>query len=120
MALESAMENDLLSALKWFRIAYSESPADGPWNLYVRVYLFHVLKSVLISVRKIWPKPKNSDQVQKLIMACLGMEPLNEMIFTMMIDTSAWLSMHEGKMMLVSDNDVSALQYFITSWEVFA
>jgi hypothetical protein len=119
MVLEKAMENDLLSALKWFRVAYAESPANGPWNVYVRVYLFHVLKTVLHSVKKIWPKPKNVDQVQKLIVTCLGMEPLNEMVFTMMIDVGVWLSMHEGKMMLDSDNDGSVLEYFIISWEVF-
>jgi len=113
------MEQDLLSALKWFRMAYAEFPAHGPWNLYIRIYLFHVLKSVFYLVRKTIPKPKNYEQVQKQIMACLGMESLNEMIFTMMIDVSVWLNMHDGKMMFDSDNDASTLEYFITSWEVF-
>lgn len=118
MGVDKTMEQDLLSALKWFRMVYAEFPAHGPWNLYVRIYLFQVLKNVLQEVKAALPRPKNSEQIQKQILNCLGMESLNEMILTMMVDVTTWLNMHQGKMMLDSDNESSALEYFITSWEV--
>ena len=39
------------------------------------------------------------------------------MVFTMVIDVSGWLKLHEGKMMFTLDNPDSRLQYYITSWE---
>ena len=46
------------------------------------------------------------------------MEPLNELIFTMMVDISVWLREYEGKMIMDSETNLSQLEYFIGSWEV--
>lgn len=51
----------------------------------------------------------------------LQLEPMTERLFTMQIDMTAWLKMHEGQMLFDSrdqDAAMSDIEYFIISWEV--
>jgi hypothetical protein len=56
----------------------------------------------------------------KLLNLLIGLEPLNESIYTMMMDVTPWLTLHDGQMLLDSraKNDAfSDAEYFIMSWE---
>ncbi|KAL2911807.1 Serine/threonine-protein kinase tousled-like 2 [Polyrhizophydium stewartii] len=124
--IESHVAQDIPSALNWFLIMFVEKPIEAskpavaaePQYFYIRVLVFWSLRRLGIQIKSMQQPPPTVEAINTQLRNCLDLEPIIDLLPTIMIDVTEWLVLHDGKIIFLEDfHSSDAHNLFIDAWE---